>query len=206
MATRTINQVEVLTSLHNLMGHRNMPGGQDEDLKRYIQHAFNYAWRYYKWTFSLNQATLSVDEESGYTYMPEDFDIEGFRAFSDATEIDLTELPNSTGSSNFALLYDMDANRYRASSNIGGVITYQTVPPTLSSDVNVPFPAVQTIAVGAIIWAKQADNPTRADVSQEWDEFHNELDRHVARAASNQPRRRARNYHDVNGGGTGYVG
>lgn len=200
----TVNQVTVLTALNNLMGRRVLPGGTQDDLKRYCQYAFDYAWRYYRWSWSLKTATL-VDDGNGNVYMPEDFDLDGYRRFVGATELQAGE--TSTASSTFILEYDMTANRYKmVPASAGVTVTYQVEPPTLTEGTNVPFPSAMTIAIGAAIYAKQAENPTRADVTQEWDEFHAELDRHVARSGNNQQRRRPVTYQDVNGTYTGDVG
>lgn len=202
---QTVNLVTVMTALNNLMGRRVVPQGTIEDLERYCQYAFDYSWRYYKWGFSLKQATLVADG-GGTVWMPEDFDIEGWRKFDSGTEVDITEIGTSTSSTEFAIIYDSTEGRYKTQPALPGSMTYQTAPPTLEDEVNVPFPSAMTVAVGATVYAKQAENPTRADISQEWDEFHAELDRHVARSDTNRPRRRPRNFHDVAGTYTGDVG
>lgn len=202
--SQTINQVKVLTALNNLMGRRVLPGGVQEDLKRYCQQAFDYAWRYYRWSWSLKTATLA-DDGNGNTYMPADFDLDGYRRFTGATEVLPGEI--TTSSTSFVLEYDMTANRYKTVPASPGVaVVYQIAPPTLTENTEVPFPSAMTIAIGASVYAKQAENPTRADITQEFDEFHQELDRHVARAGNNQQRRRPVTFHDINGTYTGYTG
>lgn len=202
---KTVNQITVLTALNNLMGRRVLPGGTQDDLKRYCQYAFDYAWRYYKWGFSLATADLVADE-NGEVYLPANFDIDGYRKFSSGTEIAVDESLSSSGSSSFAIVYDMDKGLYKTKPANPGSLVYQVEPPTLTDSKDVPFPSAMTIAIGASIYAKQAENPTRADISQEWDEFHAELDRHVARSYNNTPRRTARNRQDVMGTHTGATG
>lgn len=183
MAT-TINQQTVLNSLHNLMGHRVAPGGTDEDLKRYVQESFDYAWRYYRWKWSLKTVTTAVDG-----ILPVDFDLDGYYDVADTYNVTWDQ---TTG----RLLLDP----------IGAVtLTYQITPPTLDPETNVPFPSAQVIAEGAVIYAKLGENPTRADVSQEWDMFHANLDRLVGRADRNTPRRPV-HYLDVAGTFVGDVG
>jgi len=87
----TINQDDVLNALHNLMGHRVNPGGTDEDYKRYIQDAFDYCWRYYKWRWTTKVVTTDSDG-----VLPDDFDPLGF--YSDADTYDVT--------------WDYDASKY----------------------------------------------------------------------------------------------
>lgn len=183
MAT-LINQVTVLTALHNLMGHRNAPGGTDEDLKRYVQASFDYAWRYYRWRWSLKTTTTSVTG-----VLPDDFDLDGYYSLADT----------------FGITFNTTTNKLVLDPAAAVTLTYQMTPPTLTTDKFAPFPSAQVIALGATIYAKQAENPTRADVQQEWDMFHSELDRLVGRAYANTPRR-PRNFHDVAGTFTGDIG
>lgn len=181
-----INQQTVLNSLHNLMGHRVNPGGTDEDLKRYIQHAFDYAWRYYKWRWSMKTGSTAQDG-----VLPDDFDLDGYYSVADL----------------YNVIWDANISKLRFDPAVEvPEFQYQIAPPTLGTDASgsAPFPSSQVIALGATIYAKQADNPTRADVQQEWDMFHAELDRLVGRAYANTPRRPT-NRHDVTGTHTGQV-
>lgn len=182
-----INQQDVLNILHNQMGKRVPPGGTDDDLKRYIQEAFNYAWRYYKWEWAMK--TDSTDADG---VLPTDFDLDGY--FSD--------------SDTYTVEWDNDAGVLKlADVTEATEITYQMAPPTLGTDAagSAPFPSALVIAEGAVIFAKLGENPTRADVTQEWDIFHNMLDRLVGRATANRPRT-PQNYLSVRGTFTGDVG
>ena len=181
-----INQVTVITSLHNLMGHRNVPGGTDEDYKRYIQASFDYAWRYYKWRWAMKSGTTAADG-----ILPDDFDLDGYYSVADT----------------YNVIWDTAISKLRFDPAVAVTFDYQIAPPTLGTDAagSAPFPSSQVIALGATIYAKLAENPTRADVTQEWDMFHAELDRLVGRATANQPRR-PRNYLSERGSFTGNVG
>lgn len=194
----TITQTEVLTSLHNLMGHRVAPGGTDDDLKRYCQSAFDYAWRYFKWGFSLGSGSISAVDG----LLPTDFDIEGWRQFNGITEVGLEDTIG-TGNTGSAITWDSTSGRFKMSPLVGGNIVYQKTPPTLS-ETPVPFPSAQVIAIGALIYAKIGENPSRADVKQEWDMFHSELDRLAGRSYSNRTHT-PRSRHDVTGTFTGAV-
>ncbi len=190
---QVINQVDVMNALHNLMGHRQNPGGTDLDYQRYIQHAFKYCWRYYKWGFSLKKATVAADG-----VLPDDFDLEGYRAFNGVTEISLEDSMNGVGGS--AIIFDTTIGKYKLSPATACTVVYQYQPPTLGQDASgsAPFPSAVTVAIGATVFAKQGANPTRADVQQEWDMFHSELDRLVARADNAKPRK-PMSYHDKMG-------
>lgn len=196
---RTITQEDVLNGLHNLIGHRVTPGGTDEDLLRYIQDGFDYCWRYWKWTFSLKSGT--IDEADGL--LPTDYDHEGYRSFDGVTEVNIEDTL-VTGNTGSAIIWDTDENRYRLEPIAGGSMVYQYVPPTLS-ETAVPFPSAMVVAEAAVIFAKLGENPTRADVQQEWDMLHSHLDRLVGRADANRVRV-IRNRHDVAGTYTGDVG
>lgn len=203
----TISKTSALLALARMMGKRTIPQGVTSDWEDYIQFAFDYAWRYYKWSFSLKSASVA-------TVMPDDFDIDGYRfaipnANGNVTEMSLIDFKTSGQNMNsFALEWDMTAGRYNillGSQAAGGItIVYQVAPPTLS-ETGVPFPSAMTIGIGASIYAKQGENPTRADITQEWDEFHKELDRHVAHAERNKPRQYNINIQDFNGTYTGDV-
>lgn len=200
MAT-TVNQVTVLNVLHNLLGHRVNPGGTDDDLKRFVQASFDYCWRYYNWAFSLKSATIAADG-----LLPLDMDIGGYRNFGSLTE---TKLENTilAGNTSSAVVWDSTLNRLKLTPAVAGSVVYQPTPPTLGTDAagTAPFPSSQVVAIGAAIYAKQAENPTRADITQEWDLFHTELDR-LAGRAYNAISRRPMSYHDKLGTFVGDVG
>jgi hypothetical protein len=207
----TITQTNVLTDLHNLMGHRTLPGGVDDDLKRYCQYAFDFAWRYYPWSFALKRATVTMTSP----YLPTDFDLDGFRQAvpvsigQEWTEVPLDEYDTfSTGQRVYALQWDSTEGKYEILTSYSATtmtFIYQITPPTLNDDTPVPFPSSMTVAIGAAVYSKQGENPTRADISQEWDEFRDELDKHTAHAERSKPRRTRRNLQDVMGTHTGAV-
>lgn len=203
----TINQVDVLTSLNNLMGRRVLPGGEQDDLKRFCQRAFEYCWRYYRWDFSLATDTL-VDDGSGNFFLPADFDYEGYRKFIDLTEVPLEEALTTTSTTVVALEWDQTENRYKLNPGSAAQVVYQRTPPTLGTDAAgaAPFPSAQVVGLAASIYAKQAENPTRADISQEWDLVHSELDRLAGRADAARGRSSVRNFHDKMGTFPGDVG
>ena len=195
-----------------MMGKRSIPTqGNLDDWKDYCQTAFDYAWRYFKWDWSLRTITIDLDADP---YLPASFDIGGYReamptADGDISEVTLADyyrLPS--GMRNFALEYDTGEGRYKILTKSGlSEITfvYQIEPPALDDAIPVPFPSAMTVGIGASIYAKQGENPTRADITQEWDEFHVELDRHVGRVSSNVRRSTNLNLQDYYGTYTGDV-
>lgn len=210
-----IDETAVITNLSRLMGKRTLPQGDLSDWESYCQTAFDYCWRYYKWDWSLRTATVTFGSS---IQMPADFDIGGYReAIPDSTGFiaettlsDYSRLPS--GLRNFALQYNATANRYEVLTKSGLSsmnFIYQVKPPTLvSKDGNgnyipVPFPSAMTVAMVAAIYAKQGENPTRADVKQEWDIAHHELNRHVGRVSANVKRPLNLNLQDEAGTYTG---
>lgn len=176
----TIDQTEVLNLLHNQMGHRVPPGGTDDDLKHYIQAAFDYCWRYYKWGWAMKTTTTAADG-----VLPDDFDLDGYYSIAD----------------NYNVTWDAATKKLVLDPAGAETLTYQIAPPTLGT---APFPSAIVVAEGALVFAKLGENPTRADVTQEWDLFHSLLDRLVGRADAQRPRRPT-NRHDVAGTHTGQV-
>lgn len=207
-----ISQVEVYTTLNNLMGRRNLPGGSQDDLKRFCQYAMDYCWRYYTWGFSVSRGTVDLSTDA---YMPEDFDLDGYHRVASLPGESWTYVPIeehdslTAGDRYYTLEYIKADNRYKfvTSSTATSVeVIYQTIPPTLGEAPDVPFPSSMVVALGGIVYAKQAENPNSADVNQEWDQFHSELDRLVARSDTNKPKRTVQNRQDRAGTFTGDVG
>jgi hypothetical protein len=207
-----ITQTQVLTKLNNLMGRRTLnSSNSQDDLKGYCQDSFDYAWRYYRWGFSLKRAVIDLVNDP---YLPDNFDIDGYQEVASTVDQPWTYVPIEeydaiqSGDRFYTLEYDDTLNRYKFLTSFTATtvtVIYQKTPPTLG-DTGVPFPSAMSIAVGATVFSKQADNPRSADISQEWDEFHSELDRHTGRSENNKPMRRVRTRQDKAGTYTGDVG
>lgn len=206
---KLITQNSMLIALSRMMGKRTLPQGDNLDWKDYIQTAFDYAWRYYKWDWTLRQTTVDL---ATTPYLPEDFDLGGYREAVPTADGEITELTLSdyarqpSGLRTFALEFDTTENKYKVLTKSGlSTISfvYQTEPPTIDEDSAVPFPSSMTVGIGASIYAKQGENPTRANIDQEWDEFHAELDRHVGRMERGRVRGTNLNLQDTFGTYTG---
>ena len=207
MAT-TITKGSALLALARMMGKRKLPQGDNADWESYVQAAFDYAWRYYKWGWSLRSAVIDMATSP---YLPDDFDLDGYREAvpngnGQVSEMTLVEWYTSGMYSNtYAIEWDDTVKKYKihAGSGLSSLtVIYQVAPPTLG-DTAVNFPSDMTIGIGASIYAKQGENPLKADVQQEWDEFHAELRRHVAHSENNKPRRQSVNLQDYYGTYTG---
>ena len=151
----TINKTKVLTSLARMMGKRMLPQGVTDDWVEYIQTAFNYSWRYYKWGWSMRMASLDMTNPN-LILLPGDFDIDGYIEAVPNSNGDVTYMNHSDfmtvgkyGNA-FTVIYDPIQEKYRAIAGSGVSsldIIYQVAPPELS-DLDVPFPSSLTIAIG----------------------------------------------------------
>ncbi len=200
-----INQASALLALSRMMGKRILPSGDNLDWKDYVQTAFDYAWRYYQWDWSMR--TVSVDMTT--PHMPTDFDIGGYILSVDGYErrTPVDYALNTSETNTFSLEWDSTNGWYTINTRSDSptlTFVYQIAPPTLGTD-SVPFPSAMTIGIGASIYAKMGENPTRADITQEWDVFHDELDRHVGRIDSVAPLNTNRNLQDSHDTYTGDV-
>ena len=203
--TKTITQQAVVLNIARLMGLTSLPSGDLSDWQTYAQTAFDYAWRYYRWDWSTKIVTVNLVTDP---YMPADFDIGGYveavptpdGAYTKVTQLDFARV--TADSRQYTFQFDSTVNRYKVLTKMSGLQTmdfvYQTEPPTLS-DSGVVFPSAMPIAIGALVYSKQAENPTRADISQEWDEFHVELDRLTGRMEVNKAQGQAMNLYDIAG-------
>lgn len=208
---KLITKDEVKLHISNMMGKRAMPQGDTSDWERFAQEAFDYAWRYHKWGFSLKSATVTLTGGTGS--LPSDVDLDGYITVPESANatydyLDTEVYAAQAGLNNpyvFTTTFDTTNGTYgiiTPSQATSLDIVYQTAPPPLS-DTGVPFYSAMTIAEGALIFAKQAENPTRADVTQEWDAFHSMLNRHVGYSRRNQPKTPRRTYQTRYGGYTG---
>lgn len=205
---KLITQLEMLTALSRMMGKRSLPQGDNTDWKDYVQTAFDYSWRYYKWDWTLRTVTVDLTDP----YLPDDFDLGGYRQAVPTTDGGIVEVTlfdyaqQQSGMRTFALEFDSTANKYKVLTKSGLStidFVYQIEPPTIDEDSSIPFPSAMTIGIGASIYAKQGENPTRANIDQEWDEFHAELDRHVGRMERGRVRNTNLNLQDDYGTYTG---
>lgn len=183
---RLIKKEDIMESLANLLGKTSIPNGDLSDWERFAQASLDYCWRYHTWLWTLRRAQLIND--SGVTVMPADADYYGFVEISGTTLQDILD----TGTNPY-LQFNTSRGKYEVVGGaVGTNVVYAVEPPELTDDVEIPFPSAVTIAIGATVLAKQGENPDKADISQEWDSFHVELDKHVANQQRNAPVRAGR--------------
>lgn len=179
---KLITKAEIMEASANLLGKTSLPNGELKDWSRFAQASLDYCWRYHLWQWSLKRGSL-VDKD-GNVLMPEDFDYSGFRQIDGVTEASIFD-----GGNSFYLQFHEGQGRYEAINGTAGTaLVYQVQPPQLDDTVKVPFPSAITIAIGMTVYAKQGENPNKANVQQEWDSFHVELDKLVSLEVKNSPR------------------
>ena len=183
---RLIKKTDIMESLANLLGKTSLPNGELSDWERYAQASLDYCWRYHTWLWVLRKAQLA--DSTGVTVMPEDADYYGFVDIDGVTLQDIFD-----AGTNPYLEFNASRGRYQVvGGSVGTDVVYSVEPPKLDDDVEIPFPSAVTIAIGATVLAKQGENPNKADISQEWDSFHVELDKHVANQQRNAPARQGK--------------
>ena len=209
---RLVKLDDVLIRLANLHGTQNVPTGGNADWRRDIQDAFDYAWRYYPWAFSMKTVTVDLVADP---YLPADFDYLGnyqalpYTLGQDWTPLTPDQYANQpSGTRAYMLEYDAALNKYKVNVLLSGVpsmtFNYQVEPPLMANATDgVPFPSADALAVGASVMSKQGSNPSRADITQEWDQWHAKLDKLTGQAERSKPRSRARNRYDLLGTYTG---
>lgn len=185
---RIITKDEILNAIANLLGKTSLPNGELSDWERFAQASLDYCWRYHTWEWVLKKGELVDKDSAGKSYLPNDADYYGFLRVNGAQ---LSSIIDAGASSQY-LQFDTSVNRYEVVNGIiGDPIVYGVEPPELTAEAQIPFPSAITVAIGATVLAKQGENPTKADITQEWDSFHVELDKHVASHEKNMPRRPA---------------
>lgn len=187
---RLIKKEDIMQSLANLLGKTSIPNGDLSDWERFAQASLDYCWRYHTWLWTLRKENTVADADNPDTVilMPQDIDYYGFVQVDGTTLQDILDTGN-----NPYLQFNTSRGRYQIVGGTADIpVTYAVEPPELTDDVEIPFPSAVTIAIGATVLAKQGENPDKADISQEWDSFHVELDKHVANQQRNAPVRQGR--------------
>lgn len=194
-----ITKKDIMDAGANLLGkYGGTVSGEVSDWERFAQAGLNYCWRYHQWLWTLKRGTTELVD--GKYYLPTDIDYSGYRQLDGITEVNI--LDGGTGA---YLQYDETKERYQLVNGDVVALLYQVEPPTLTDIVRIPFPSALTVAMAMMIYAKNSENPDRADISQEWDIVHAELDKLVALEEKNKPKRRARTRQEVYGTYTGKV-
>ena len=190
---RHITKKDIMDAGANLLGkYGGTVSGEVSDWERFAQAGLDYCWRYHEWLWTLRRGDTQLI--NGKYYMPNDFDYSGHRSFAAGSEASIYD-----GGTGVYLQYDPTEERYEVVNGAAVSLIYQVEPPELTDTVKIPFPSALTVAMAMMIYAKNGENPDRADISQEWDIVHVELDKLVAPEEKNKPRRRARTRQEVYG-------
>ncbi len=186
----TYTQDDLRNGVAQYLGLGTLPSGNATAYDSSLQSAIDYCWRFTDWPFTIKRdIPLTPDAENKF-YMPEDFDILGWRSFKDVPEYNTKdavefEENNHIPARGVYLEYDVSNNRYLVKGDVDRLTTvsYQVRPEKISSGA-IHFIAHQPIVMAASIYQKMKEHPNSADVRQEW----NMLDMLLAQMASQSNR------------------
>lgn len=181
----TYTQDDLRKGVAQYLGLGTFPAGNNEAFDSSLQSAIDYCWRFTDWAFTIVR-DVEPTELLGTMYMPEDFDIVGWRQFKGIKEYNtkdatIYEEERHQPIDGVYLEYDNDTNRFciKGAVNKVSTISYQVTPPKISSGA-IHFISHQPIVMCAAIYQKMKDHPSTNDVRQEW----NMLDSLLAQLAS----------------------
>lgn len=185
------------------LGLGTFPAGNAEGYDASIQSGMDYCWRFTDWPFTIKRDVVLHQDDEGDFYMPEDFDILGWRQFKGIEEYntkDATEFEELTHQDieGVYLEFNKDNNRFAVKGHIsdGATVSYQVCPPKVQTDLIV-FPTSQPIIVVASIFQKMKDNPNSADVRQEWNMADMLLAQLASKSNRNTPLHRPRTRYEA---------
>ena len=200
-------------AIAQLSGRRVIPSGSLDNWDINIQWAFDHAWRYYKWSWTVATDTLQAGSDN-IAYLPKNFDygswtkIAGMEKFEiDDVDVTTDPLDGVSDNSKYIILFDDEEDQYYVKGNVDGKnLFYQKQPPKIDfSDESNPikFVSSMVLGMGAVINIKKGDNPNRYSASPDWDAFHVELDLLVSEQNRNRGGRLGRNLYEINNWRTG---
>lgn len=207
----TYTQDDLRNGVAQYLGLGTFPSGNATAYDSSLQSAIDYCWRFTDWAFTIKRDVELTPDENDKIYMPEDFDILGWRKFKFVPEyntkdaVEFEEERHMTPEGVY-LEYDSSNNRYQVKGDTTAVTTvsYQVLPEKISTGA-IHFIAHQPIVMAASIYQKMKEHPNSADVRQEW----NMLDMLLAQMASknnrNTPLHRPKDRYDKFGTYTGDV-
>lgn len=186
----TYTQDDLRNGVAQYLGLGTFPQGNATAYDSSLQSAIDYCWRFTEWPFTIKRDVELTPDENGTYYMPENFDILGWRSFKSVPEYSTKdavefEEQNHITVRGVYLEYDTSNNRYQIKGDTGSLTTvsYKVLPEKISTGA-IHFIAHQPIVMAASIYQKMKEHPDSADVRQEW----NMLDMLLAQMASQSNR------------------
>lgn len=200
MQTATITDLR--SGVAEYMGTASMPLGNQAAYDKSIKAGLDYVWRYTTWSFTVKRdrpLVAGTAGNAGKFYMPNDFDILGWRDLGveeySTTDGDTFDTSRGHPVRGVYLVYDDGQARFQV---VGGTanmrVAYQTKPPEINTVIT--FPSLDPLYIAGAIFQKQKDNPNSADTTQLWDLLHQKLDQLSGQAYFNTPHHRPRNRYE----------
>lgn len=195
---QTANIETLRAGVAEYMGTATMPLGNQAAYDKSIKAGIDYCWRYATWTHSIKR-NVALTLISGNYYMPNDFDILGWRDLGveeySTTDGDTPDTDAGRTVRGVYLVYDDGNSRFKV---VGGTadmrVAYQVKPPEINGVIT--FPALDPLYQAGAIYQKQKDMPNSAEVTQMWDILHTSLDQLAGQAYFNTPHHKPKNRYE----------
>lgn len=203
------NQTNVLQDLSYLLGETSVPSSGIEDRQAFVQRALERVYRAYDWP--MNKTTATIQLNAGIASLPTNVHQDSI--------LDIRTLGSGVGADNvYAQIPYRDQDNFSAgtfrywltgyegsyllntneTTNDVLTIYYEQTTPIINASISSPFPSSMTLARGALVYLRQAEDP-QADVSQEEFLFQMELDEVIAQYNRSKPAVRGRTLHEMGG-------
>ncbi len=209
-----ITQTDVLLRMSYLLGEQTIPTTGIEDRKQFINDALERIYRSYNFNETFAIATVSIT--AGVGTLPSDIgespgiDVRVINPGSDNDYV-YEQIPYEdqdkyvdgdykywlTGSAGNYTLNTKDSQ-----SQV--IVRYIQESPSINASISTTFPSAMTIARGALVYYRLAENPD-ADTSQDEAFFQKELQEVISRQNRNRPVRRAKSVMELNNHYTGRI-
>lgn len=210
----SVTQTDVLLKLSYLLGESSIPtgGAELEQRKSFIQSTLEEIYRVHP--FDLNRVSATVAVVGGVASLPSGvagdsiLDVRYVLAGNDHIYSPITYAQQDdfiqgnyrywlTGAEGSLVLNTRETDATLQ-------INYQTTAPIINGSVSTPFPDPMIIALGALRYVRQSQNPF-ADIIVEEEQFRARLNEFISQYNRNVPRRLFRTAQDIAGKHTGDI-
>jgi len=204
-----ITQTDVMQDLSFLLGESSVPSSGTEDRQRFIQRTLDRVYRAYD--FPMNKVTATVAMVAGVATLPTNIHQDSI--------LDIRIVNSGTGDDNvfkqvpYGSLDDYPTTSYvgfldgyegtyifrtSETSNATLKLRYETTSPIINASISTPFPSSMCLALGALRYYRQAEDP-QADISQEEYMFQQELEEVISQYNRSRPQPRGITLHEATG-------
>ena len=194
----SVNRDQVMTRLSYLLGEETVPTSGINARQGFIQDALDEIYRSHEWEWAKTTATTALTSNVATLASGIGLDllvdirevVSGANDDKVYTRISYEESDNfEQGTYKYWLDTSMDnpvVNTKEADATL--TYRYSQMAPQINASVTTPFPSANVVALGALKYLRQAENPF-ADVSQEEQIFRARLEEYIANENRNKPRR-----------------